>query len=665
MSTVLGIILLLAAVVVCNILHLVWPVIPLAIYQILAGVILALIPDLKTFQLEPGIFMFLIIAPLMFNDGQNTSSKQLAKNFSSMMSMAVFLALSTVIILGVGLHLALPNSFSLPVAFMLAAIITPTDAVAVKSLTTGVEVPSNVEMTLEHESLFNDASGLVLFSLAETALYSGHFSFAHGIWTFLYVFFGGIIFGMIVGSLMINLKTGLMSRHVDIATVVIPINVMTPLVTYWLAEKLHLSGILAVVAAGIMHGILYDRLHLTSTKVQIATNTTWNIISDSLNGLVFVFLGLSLPMVLGHMEQLQTIKILGIAVVLYLVMFVLRYCWSRLGLVKLKSQELQQDVKHDSLILAIGGIHGTITMAMAFSIPVLVNEERTAMRNALILIAAFVILISLMVGTIAFPRLLPPQKRSYTRAEFQQALIATVQHAITNLSSNGDVAKEKDLAIDQLASQMTMRTQLNTDNYNRLLQQCHDVELDTLDELTDDDVITALQRRTYSRLMARDLFNRSNHGFLNLLSITYHRLRWGHRHKKWVKKHMKAIQYIQAHPQVRKRRQREFKNLNDEISAILRIVLRRVNKYLNEIQTTKNAAEVTAVRRTYLNRYRFFSRKNQTDADKMTNFFIDAFQAEHSYIQQQSAAGRFSSALANALNEQVSTDQLVYLQSLD
>ncbi len=345
MSTVLGIVLLLVAVVTANIIHLIWPVLPLAIYQIIAGVVLAIIPDLKTFQLEPEIFMLLIIAPLMFNDGQNTSSRQLARALSRTMSMAVYLALFTVIILGLGLHFLLPHSLSLPVAFMLAAIITPTDAVAVKSLTTDVEMPENVSLTLEHESLFNDASGIVLFSLASSALASGLFSLAQGIWTFLYVFFGGIIFGMIAGSLLINVRTALMQHHVDIAPIVIPINVMTPIVVYWLAEELHLSGILAVVAAGIMHSILYDRLHLTSTKVQIATTTIWNIIADALNGLVFVFLGLSLPMVLGHMKQLQTIKIVGIALVLYLVMTLLRYLWSQIGLVRLHSKALQQDKK--------------------------------------------------------------------------------------------------------------------------------------------------------------------------------------------------------------------------------------------------------------------------------------------------------------------------------
>ncbi|WP_295731359.1 sodium:proton antiporter [uncultured Limosilactobacillus sp.] len=658
MSTVLGIMILLVAVVAANILHLVWPRFPLAIYQIIVGVILAIIPDLQTFRLEPEIFMLLIIAPLMFNDGQNTSFRQLARGLSRTMSMAVYLALFTVIVMSLGLHLLLPHSFSLPVAFMLAAIITPTDAVAVKSLTTRVEMPENVNLTLEHESLFNDASGIVLFSLASSALSSGNFSLAHGVWTFVYVFFGGIIFGLIIGSLLINIRTRLMQHHVDIASIVIPINIMTPIVIYWLAEELHLSGILAVVAVGIMHSILYDRLHLTSTKVQIATTTIWTIIADALNGLVFVFLGLSLPSVLAHMRQLQTLKITGIALVLYLVMTVLRYCWSQWGFVRLHSKALRQDQQRDSLLLAIGGVHGTITMAMAFSIPLLVNEERIAMRNALILIAAFVILISLIVGTFGFPKLLPPKKESYSKAEFHQALTDTVQYAITELNNTNDQNREKSLVIDQLASQMSMRARLKTATYNRLLQRCHQVELDTLEELTDNDIITPQQERAYSRLMARDVLNRSNHGFLNIIIMLYHRLHWLYaRHK--------IVKLYRQHPELKKDRQTHFKTVNDQLGPIMRIVIRRINKFLNEEQTPQNAYEIAAVRRTYLNRYRFFSKKSQIDADIMTNYFVDAFQSEHSYIQQQAAAHKISSDLANALNEQISTDQLVYMQSLD
>ena len=202
--------------------------------------------------------MLLIIAPLMFNDGQNVSFRQLAQNVRQILSMAVGLAIVTVILVGSGLKLALPQHFTYALAFMLAAIITPTDAVAVKSLTNNVEMPKNVNETLEYESLFNDASGLVLFSLATSTLTSGEFSIGHGVLVFLYVFFGGILFGALMGWMLIALRTTLMRTHVDIGSIVIPINVMTPFAVYWLAEEIHLSGILAVVAAGIVHSILYD-----------------------------------------------------------------------------------------------------------------------------------------------------------------------------------------------------------------------------------------------------------------------------------------------------------------------------------------------------------------------------------------------------------------------
>lgn len=658
MSTVLGILLLLVAVVAANVIHLIWPVLPLAIYQIIAGVIIAVIPDLKTFKLDPEIFLILIIAPLMFNDGQNTSARQLSRRLSQILSMAVYLALITVLILGFGLHLLLPHSFSLPVAFMLAAIITPTDAVAVKSLTTTVEMPENVNMTLEHESLFNDASGIVLFGLAESALSSGQFSLIHGIWTFVYVFFGGILFGALIGALLINLRTTLMSRHVDIASIVIPINVMTPIIIYWLAEELHLSGILAVVAAGIMHSILYDRLHLTSTKVQISTNTIWAIISNALNGLVFVFLGVNLPMVLGHMKQLRTLKILAIALILYVVMTLLRYLWARLGIVNLDSEKFKRDTRLDSLLLALGGIHGTITMAMALSIPLMVNNGHADMRNTLILIAAFVIIISLAMGTFAFPRLLPQKQRDYTKKEFRKAITKTVQYAIDELNNDGEPSREKSLVIDQLGSQMTMKASLDSNIYSQLMQKCQEVELDTLEELTDQEVITERQERVYIRWMARDLFGRSNHSFLNVLTVLYHRLHW-------MRARHKMTKYYQKHPEMRQKHAGQFKNVKEEINDILKIVIRKVNNYLNDVQTPKNAYEVAAVRRTYLNRYRFFTRRSNLNSEKMNNHFIDAFQLEHSYIQQQSAAGVFSTELANALNKQVTTDQLVYMQSLD
>ncbi|MDF9446010.1 sodium:proton antiporter, partial [Limosilactobacillus mucosae] len=110
---------------------------------------------------------------------------------------------------------------------------------------------------------------------------------------------------------------------------------------------------------------------------------------------------------------------------------------------------------------ALGGVHGTITLAMAFSIPVLTESAQLAARNQLILLAAIVILISLTVGTLAFPRLLPAKTKNYTNDEFQDQLIHTVQYAIDELSESPDHKKEQALVIDQLSSQMTLTFKIN------------------------------------------------------------------------------------------------------------------------------------------------------------------------------------------------------------
>lgn len=442
---------LLIAVVAANVLHLLWPRLPLAIYQILAGIVLALIPvQSHTFDLEPETFLLLIIAPLLFNDGQGTSPRELSRNLKQMLSMAVTLVVFSVLVVGTGLHLAMAATFSLPLAFMLGAIIAPTDAVAVKSLSATVAMPRNVNRTLEHEALFNDASGLVLFGLATSTLSSGHFSLGQGIFTFLYVFLGGIIFGALIGFLAIQLRTTLMRTHVDIGQIVIPINLMTPIVTYWFAEELHLSGILAVVAAGIVHALLYTRLRLTSAKVQIASTTIWSMVADILNGLVFVFLGVTLPSVLGKTSLARLAKIFVVAIALYLVMGALRYFWSQLKFVDLHSKKKRR--QKDSFLLSLGGIHGTITLAMAFSIPHTINGQPLAARNTMILIAALVIIISITVGALAFPHVLPAKKKSYRQSEFQDQLNKTVHYAIDQLADEPGGAAEKAVVLNGLSS---------------------------------------------------------------------------------------------------------------------------------------------------------------------------------------------------------------------
>lgn len=655
MDTIFAIFLLLTAVVAANIIHLVYPKIPLSIYQIVAGILMVSLPTTATnFTLHPELFMMAVIAPLMFNDGQNQSFRILSKNVKNILSLSVGFALVAVIIIGGFLHLAFPKTFTLPLAFMLAAIITPTDAVAVKSLTTNVLMPENVDTTLEVESLFNDASGIVLLDLALAAFTSGTFSLAHGIWYFSYVFFGGIIFGAILGNLLITLRMKLMSHHVDIGSIVIPINVMTPVVIYWLAEELHFSGILAVVSAGVVHSILYDRLRLTSAKVQMATKTIWTIISDALNGIVFVLLGLLIPRVIGRTSLSNLLKLIGLATGLFLVMLLLRYTWARWRLVNLKSAKGNRN--RDSWLLALGGVHGTITLSLAFSLPIMVSETYFDFRNSIILISALVILISIIVGAIAFPLILPRKANDYTPAEFHTALIKTVQYAINELETNADDRAERAIIIDQLSSQMTQYHRINADLFEKIARKSHQIELTTIERLSNEDKISAKQAEWYSRIVTRSIYNSGNHTFMSFASTVIHRIKW------------RLIRRKNGKLQAQHRRQLEQHQLQSHFLSfkeVFSLLNHRVNEYLDSIQSPKNVNEITMIRRAYLQRSRFFDRGTAADNDRITALFVEAFQLEHSYVQQNLADGNLSQSLANALNEHISTDELVMVQSME
>lgn len=660
MDLLLGVILLLTTVVVANVIHLIYPKIPLSIYQIIAGVLLASLPTTATnFTMHPELFMMVIIAPLMFNDGQNQSFRYLTSNYKSILSISVVLALVTVLIAGCLLHLALPTVFPFALAFTLAAIITPTDAVAVKSITNNMTVPENVNGALEYESLFNDASGIVLLDLSLAAYQSGEFSVSHGLWTFAYVFFGGIVFGAIMGNLLIALRQRLMRNHVDIGSIVIPINVMTPIVVYGLAEELHFSGILAVVSAGIVHSILYDRLRLTSTKVQMATTTIWNIISDALNGLVFVLLGVMLPQVLRRTTPHNLLRLVWIALALYVIMTVLRFLWTWLRLVNIHSPK--EHLIRDSLLMAIGGIHGTITLSLAFSLPVMINHHEFTFRNAIILIAAFVILISLLVGAVVYPLLLPPKSREYTPEEFRRAFNKTVHHAIDTLHEDDQHPRERSMVADQLSSQSEQFHSFNRALFEQLVNKAHQVELTTLDQLTADEVITEKQAHLFTKFVTRSVLRGNQHGFFSYLQLTWHRFKWRRLRRQRLQKEKAQRSKAPApgidHPATDSNRK--------TLAQIQTLVYRNVDKYLHSISTPENVNEIAVVNRIYWRKKRFFSRDFDVDTDVVTSLFIEAFQLEHSYVQEELVAGNLSQELANALNEQISTDELVYVQSLD
>lgn len=682
-----AVILLILATIVANTIYPYFPVIPKAFYQIFMGALLSLVPMYHHFILEPEMFMLIIIAPLMFYDGQNANAHELRRNVGSIVSMAVVLAVLTVIGMGYLSH-ALLAGIPLALAFALAAIVTPTDAVAVSSITSNMAVPERVMGMLERESLFNDASGLVAFNLALAAFTTGQFSVGDGIKHFFVVFLGGLLIGLVLGIAAVMVRVYLVQSGKDSTSVIVPFDIMVPFLIYLAAEHLELSGILAVVAAGLIYSASTNQLRLSSTQLQLVSRSTWGIFTNILNGFVFVLLGVSLPTVWVNIQQdhdKSLTRYILLAVILYLVMLALRYLWIRLDWALIRSEKSERP--HNALIGALSGVHGTITLAMAFSLPLTLRGAAFPFRNTMIFIAAIVIILSLLVPTLILPFILPKKQVAVDPATIAQERKALVAYASERLvQENPDNPAATQSVIEVLNSQAT-GARPDKKKTRDLLNQATHIEVQTVQHLADAGVIPNSYANRYVRLLVLKSQMSSHNPFVNL--SLWFRFIW-HRAKfmlsrKWRRKQRIARQQqrLQASPHTPEQKRLQAQRIQQETQRIQRSPRRdprandrrrqnflkieqdiytNVIDFLTRISTVDNQAEVNSVRNYYNARHRRFE-KSMTN-DHQNELFIQAFQYEYTYIRQQKTAGTIPAALADELYQQVSTDQMLYTQEI-
>ncbi|MCC0639372.1 MULTISPECIES: cation:proton antiporter [unclassified Clostridioides] len=469
--TLLG---LLVCTIISTILSKKWSNIPLAIYQIVLGVLLSILPFKFSFSFSPDIFVICVIAPLLFSEGQNVSRRELLELRRPILLLAFGLVLTTVFAGGIFIHFLIPE-MPLSVSFALAAVISPTDLVAVKSITQGLDFPKNMMNILEGESLLNDAAGVVAFKVAVLATVTGFFSIKEASIQFLITAFGGIIVGSILGYIIIKIRLNLHKWNLEEIPMVIVIQIMTPLFVYFVSEELGVSGILAVVMAGIVHGIEKEHLQNTTTKLRIISDNTWYVLEYVLNGFVFTLLGFLLPGIyqgiITNNEDIALNLTFLIVVILFIIRFVWVYLWHSsfikikknplnnffTGFLGFKNEEFEKDDTSRwkySLIVATCGVHGTFTLATALSIPFyLDNKDMFPMRDIVLFISSEVILISLLLATVLLPVLLKKNvQKSEDLLSDREAYKLILKEAILKLSN--EKAQEVQPVIHDLNEQL-------------------------------------------------------------------------------------------------------------------------------------------------------------------------------------------------------------------
>ncbi|GAA0214943.1 CPA1 family monovalent cation:H+ antiporter [Brevundimonas nasdae] len=394
--------------------------IALPLVQIGLGASLVLITG-STVDLEPDVFFLLFLPPLLFLDGWRIPKEALFRDRAVILELALGLVLFTVVGLGFLIWWMIPE-MPLPVAFALAAILSPTDPIAVKAIAARAPIPKRLMHILEGESLLNDASGLTCMRIAVIAATTGAFSIGHAIGTFAWLAVAGVAVGVLVTMAISWAKNWVNKRWGEDAGAQVLISLLIPFAAYLVAEELNASGILAAVAAGITmsfteRGGVGGNQSLAMTRIR--RGVVWDTVQFVANGFIFVILGEQMPSIMARAAEVvagtSRPEIWWLAVYVFAIVAALAalrfiWVWTSLKLTLFRRRHRGPQPKVGlrlTMVMSLAGVRGAITLAGILTLPFFVADGTLLpSRNLAIFLAAGVIIVSLLVATIALPRLL-------------------------------------------------------------------------------------------------------------------------------------------------------------------------------------------------------------------------------------------------------------------
>ena len=281
--------------------------VPYPILLTIGGGVLALVPGLPAIHLDPQLVFNLFLPPLVYPAAVYTSWRDFRANLRSILPLAIFLVLLTMTGSAYVFHAL--TGLPLAVGFVFGALISPPDAVAALAMTKGLKVPRKIIVILEGESLVNDATSFISFRFAVAAVLTGSFSLGQASVRFLLVAAGGIVVGLATGWLATQVQ-----KRLDDPPVQTVFSLLTPYVAYFSGEKLHVSGILAVVIAGIYYGWRAPRV--LSGRMRLQAVPVWQMVVFILNGILFMLIGLQLPQVIHALAPGSAMTVAKLAILI-------------------------------------------------------------------------------------------------------------------------------------------------------------------------------------------------------------------------------------------------------------------------------------------------------------------------------------------------------------
>ena len=370
--------------------------IPYPILLVLGGLVIGVLPGMPEFDVEPELVFFGVLPPLLYGAAFFTSLRDLRANARPIGLLAVGLVVVTTVGVAVVAH-ELVDGLSWGAAFVLGAIVSPTDPLAATSIARRLGVPRKLVSIVEGESLVNDGTGLVLYRVAVAAVVTGSFSEYYTGGLFVVSAGGGVAVGLGVGWLVRQIR-----RRLDNPPAELTISLLTGYVAFIPAELMGVSAVLAAVTAGVYLG--WHTPELTTPQVRLQGLAVWEIVQYLLNALLFVLIGLQLPVVMEALEGVPASRLLWYAVLVSLTVIVLRFAWVFLVLNLPKWIARRMSNWRGAVFLSWTGMRGAVSLAAALALPLQTDDGAPFPGRELILFLTFtVILATLVVQGLTLP----------------------------------------------------------------------------------------------------------------------------------------------------------------------------------------------------------------------------------------------------------------------
>lgn len=486
---------------------------PYPIVLVLAGLALSFIPHLPEVKLNPEIVFYFFLPPLIYPAALFTSWRDFRRNVRPISSLSIGLVLFTILIVAWTTHALVP-SMPWAAAFALGAITSPTDAVAATAVIRRLSLPHRIEVVLEGESLVNDATALVALQFAIAALVTGSFSLGNAAGRFIVVALGGIGFGLLVGFILRWVQ-----RRLDDPPVQITLSLLTPFVAYLPAERLHLSGILAVVTAGIFLG--WHIPVIVTARYRIQAAAFWEMVVFLLNGFVFTAIGLQLPGILRGLPGVSLATLIRDGLLISAAVVLVRIVWV---FPATYFQAVTTRWFHDAtlctnwrsvVVIAWSGMRGVISLAAAFALPfALADGSAFPARNYILFLTFCVILVTLVFQGLTLPLLIRwlriesdteiEEEERTARVRANEAAMQLIQELEQGGEFAGGVVSRLRTEYEDRLQQLRTcadtpadrRGEIATREYQRLQQRALQLERETIIRLRNEHVINdnALRR---------------------------------------------------------------------------------------------------------------------------------------------------------------------------